>query len=448
MFNKILIANRGEIALRVIRACKELNVKSVVVYSQADKESLPVYMADEAYCIGPPPADQSYLNMNNIISTAQLSGCDAIHPGYGFLSENPIFGEMCSGSGLVFIGPDKESMVKMGNKSFARKTMIEAGVPVVPGSESVIEDKEHALRIAEDIGYPVLVKASAGGGGRGMRVAQCAEDLEHAVLTAQSEAQASFNNNKVYLEKYVEEPRHIEFQILGDGQGNAIHLGERDCSIQRRNQKIIEESPSTALNSRLRQKMGQLAVAATKAINYKGAGTVEFLLDNHSNYYFIEMNTRIQVEHPVTEMVTGVNLVKEQIKIAAGEAMLRKQEDIDLRGWSIECRINAEDPDRNFLPSPGTLTYYAPPGGPGVRVDSAAYTGWTVPSNYDSLIGKLIVWGEDREEAVSRMQRALDEYEIQGIKTNIPFHRRVLRNAFFRRGEIYTNFVQRRILPE
>lgn len=446
MFKKILIANRGEIAVRIIRACRELGIKTVVVYSEADRDSLPVRMADQAICIGPPPPTKSYLNLTNIISAAIVSGADAVHPGYGFLAENATFAGICESCGLTFIGPSAEAIEKMGDKALARETVQQAGVPVVPGSPGPLRDVQEALEVASQIGYPVIVKASAGGGGRGMRVAQSPEDLARALEAAQSEAQATFGNGLVYLEKYLEEPRHIEFQILGDKYGNLVHLGERDCSIQRRNQKLIEESPSVALTPELRQKMGEAAIKVAKAIGYYNAGTVEFLLDKHGNFYFIEMNTRIQVEHPVTEMVTGIDLVKEQIRLAAGDHLGYTQEDIDIKGWAIECRINAEDPDRNFAPSPGLITAYLPPGGPGVRLDSAAYAGWQVPPHYDSLIAKLIAWGRDRKEAISRMERALGEFVIEGVKTTIPFHQQVLRNAFFRRGEIYTNFIQRRIL--
>lgn len=446
MFKKILIANRGEIALRIIRACREMNIKTVAVYSEADRDSMHVRLADESFCIGPPPSLKSYLNITNIISAATISGADAIHPGYGFLSENSNFTEICESCGITFIGPPVTAMEKMGAKAAAREAMIKAGVPVVPGSEGVINGMDEALTIAEEIGYPVLVKASAGGGGRGMRVAHSREELIKSVQTAQTEAQAAFGNAEVYLEKYVEEPRHIEFQILADKYGNMVYLGERDCSIQRRNQKMIEESPSSALTPALRHQMGEMALRAAQAVQYYSAGTVEFLLDKNNNFYFIEMNTRIQVEHPVTEMVTGIDLIKEQIRLAAGERLGYGQEDVIIRGWALECRINAEDPRRNFAPCPGNINIYIPPGGPGVRVDSAAYQGWKVPPNYDSMIGKLIVWGKDREEAINRMQRALSEFIIEGIPTTISFHQKVLNNAFFRRGEIYTNFIQRRIL--
>ena len=448
MFKKILIANRGEIALRIIRACREMRIRTVVVYSEADRDSLPVRFADEAYCIGPPASANSYLNIANIISVAELSGAEAIHPGYGFLSENAHFAEVCESCGITFIGPSAEAIERMGNKSEARKTMIEAGVPVVPGSEGIIRDKEEALEIAEKIGYPVLIKASAGGGGKGMRVAHNSDDLISSINAAQNEAAAAFGDASVYLEKYVEEPRHIEFQILGDKHGNIINLGERDCSVQRRNQKLLEEAPSVALTPSLRRRMGEMAVKAAKAVNYYNAGTVEFLLDKNNNFYFIEMNTRIQVEHPVTEMVTGIDLIKEQIRIAAGEPLGYKQSDIKIKGWAIECRINAEDPKKNFIPCPGKIDAYLPPGGPWVRMDSAVYQGYKVPPFYDSMIGKLIVWGENRECAIARMERALSEFIIEGIPTTISFQKKILSNAFYKKGEVYTNFIQRRILDE
>lgn len=448
MFKKILIANRGEIALRVIRACRELDIQTVAVFSEGDREALHVKAADEAVCIGPVASAKSYLNIPNIMSAAELTGVDAIHPGYGFLSENARFAEICESCGIAFIGPSPLAIETMGDKAKARKTMIEAGVPVVPGSKDIITDEETAAAVAEDIGYPVLIKASAGGGGKGMRVAQNSKELRSSIQAAQNEAQAAFGNSEVYLEKYVEEPRHIEFQILGDKYGNVVHLGERDCSLQRRHQKLLEEAPSSALTPELRAKMGAVAVKAAKSANYSNAGTIEFLLDRHGNFYFIEMNTRIQVEHPVTEMVTGLDLVKEQIRLAAGEPLGFTQRDIQIRGWAIECRINAENPDKNFMPSPGTIKIYHVPGGPGVRVDSAVYQGYTVPQYYDSMVGKLIVWGATRQEAIARMKRALEEFVIEGIHTTIPFHLKVLDNAFYRRGEVYTNFIQRRILGE
>ncbi|EGW36677.1 acetyl-CoA carboxylase biotin carboxylase subunit [Desulfosporosinus sp. OT] len=448
MFKKVLIANRGEIALRVIRACRELDIQTVAVFSEGDREALHVKAADEAVCIGPVASAKSYLNIPNIISAAELTGVDAIHPGYGFLSENARFAEICESCGITFIGPSPQAIETMGDKAKARKTMIEAGVPVVPGSKEIIKDEETAAAIAEDIGYPVLIKASAGGGGKGMRVAQNSKELRSSIQAAQNEAQAAFGNSEVYLEKYVEEPRHIEFQILGDKYGNVVHLGERDCSLQRRHQKLLEEAPSSALTPELRTKMGAVAVKAAKSANYSNAGTIEFLLDRHGNFYFIEMNTRIQVEHPVTEMVTGLDLVKEQIRLAAGEPLGFTQRDIQINGWSIECRINAENSDKNFMPSPGTIKIYHVPGGPGVRVDSAVYQGYTVPPYYDSMVGKLIVWGATRQEAIARMKRALEEFVIEGIHTTIPFQLKVLDNAFYRRGEVYTNFIQRRILGE
>ncbi|NLI11992.1 acetyl-CoA carboxylase biotin carboxylase subunit [Pelotomaculum propionicicum] len=448
MFKKILIANRGEIAIRIIRACRELGIETVAVYSEADRDSLHVWWADEAFCIGPAPSLKSYLNFNNIISAALVSGADAIHPGYGFLAENADFADVCSKCAITFIGPPVKAIQHMGDKALARKTMIKAGVPVVPGSEGVIRNIETAAELADTIGYPVIIKASAGGGGRGMRIVQNQTELKNAVSTARSESQAAFGSDEVYLEKYVEEPRHIEFQILGDMRGNLIHLGERDCSIQRRNQKVVEEAPSSALTPELRKEMGETAVRAARAVDYYSAGTVEFLLDKHLNYYFMEMNTRIQVEHPVTELVTGIDLIKEQIMIASGETLKLAQEEVTIRGHAIECRINAEDPEHNFRPTAGKIDTYITPGGPGVRIDSSVYAGYTIPSFYDSLLGKLIVWGKDREEAIARMQRALQEFVIKGVPTTIPFHQLVIKNAFFQRGEIYTNFIQRRILSE
>ncbi|AFQ43046.1 acetyl-CoA carboxylase biotin carboxylase subunit [Desulfosporosinus meridiei] len=448
MFKKILIANRGEIALRIIRACRELDIETVAVFSEGDREALHVKAADEAVCIGPVASAKSYLNIPNIISAAELTGVDAIHPGYGFLSENARFSEICESCNITFIGPSPKVIETMGDKATARKTMIEGGVPVVPGSKDIITDEKTAGIVAEEIGYPVLIKASAGGGGKGMRVAQNAKELSKSIKAAQNEAQASFGNAEVYLEKYVEEPRHIEIQVLGDNYGNVIHLGERDCSLQRRHQKLLEESPSSAISPELRERMGAVAVQAAKSANYSNAGTIEFLLDRHGNFYFIEMNTRIQVEHPVTEMVTGLDLVKEQIRLAAGEPLGYTQADIQMRGWAIECRINAENPDKNFMPSPGPITIYHAPGGPGVRVDSAVYQGYAVSPYYDSMVGKLIVWGATRQEAIARMKRALEEFVIEGIHTTIPFHLKVLDNAFYQRGEVYTNFIQRRILGE
>ncbi|KYH31662.1 acetyl-CoA carboxylase biotin carboxylase subunit [Neomoorella mulderi] len=446
MFKRVLIANRGEIAVRIIRACRELDIETVAVYSEADRGALHTRLADKAVCIGPAPANRSYLHIPSIIAVAQMSGADAIHPGYGFLAENPYFAEMCATAGITFIGPSPRAMQLMGAKATARATMIAAGVPVVPGSEGVVKDLDAALAIAKEIGYPVLIKASAGGGGRGMRVAQGPRELRQAIQTAQREAEAAFGDPQVYLEKYIEEPRHIEFQILGDTGGNLIHLGERDCSLQRRNQKILEEAPSVALTPELRREMGEVALKAARAVDYYSTGTVEFLLDKHGRYYFIEMNTRIQVEHPVTEAVTGIDLVQEQIRIAAGEPLSIHQEDVQIRGHAIECRINAEDPSHNFRPAPGRIERYHVPGGFGIRVDSAAYSGYLIPPYYDSLIAKVIAWAPDREGAINRMTGALKEMVIEGIPTTIPFHQQIMANAFFRRGEIYTNFIQRRLL--
>lgn len=448
MFEKVLIANRGEIAVRIIRALHEMEIEAVAVYSEADADALHVQLADEAYCIGPANPAQSYLNIPSIISVAEVSGADAIHPGYGFLSENAHFAEVCESSGLNFIGPSSDVISLMGDKTKARETMINADVPIVPGTEKGLKDKNEAIEVAKEIGYPLIIKAAAGGGGKGMRIVHKEANLENAIQTAKNEADKSFGNDEVYLEKYVEEPRHIEFQILGDEQGNIIHLNERDCSIQRRHQKVIEESPSPALNPELRKEMGEVAVKAAKSVDYVNAGTVEFLLDNENNYYFIEMNTRIQVEHPVTEFITGVDILKEQINIAAGKELSIKQDEVEIRGSAMECRINAEDPDNDFRPTPGRIENYIVPGGPGVRIDSGVYPGYFINPYYDSMIAKLIVHGEDREETLARMERALSEYIIEGLVTNIPFHLKVLNNAFFRKGEYYTNFINRRIMIE
>ncbi|WP_258359216.1 acetyl-CoA carboxylase biotin carboxylase subunit [Moorella sulfitireducens (nom. illeg.)] len=446
MFKRVLIANRGEIAVRIIRACREMDIETVAVYSEADRGALHTRLADKAVCIGPAQANRSYLHIPSIIAVAQMSGADAIHPGYGFLSENPYFAEMCATAGITFIGPSPRAMQLMGAKATARATMIANGVPVVPGSEGVVKDLDTAMAIAKEIGYPVLIKASAGGGGRGMRVAQGPRELRQAIQTAQREAEAAFGDPQVYLEKYIEEPRHIEFQILGDIEGNIIHLGERDCSLQRRNQKILEEAPSVALTPELRREMGEVALKAARAVGYYSTGTVEFLLDKYGRYYFIEMNTRIQVEHPVTEAVTGIDLVQEQIRIAAGEPLSIRQEEVQIRGHAIECRINAEDPGHNFRPAPGRIERYHVPGGFGIRVDSAVYSGYLIPPYYDSLIAKVIAWAPDREKAINRMAGALKEMVIEGVPTTIPFHQQILANAFFRRGEVYTNFIQRRLL--
>ncbi|MFS0554080.1 acetyl-CoA carboxylase biotin carboxylase subunit [Brevibacillus sp. 179-C9.3 HS] len=442
MFQKVLIANRGEIAVRIIRACRELGIRTVAVYSEADREALHVKLADEAYCIGPKASKESYLNIANIMSVATKVGADAIHPGYGFLAENADFAEICAACNITFIGPDPEAIVKMGDKSTAKDTMKAANVPTVPGTEGLIEDVADAIVTANEIGYPVMVKATAGGGGRGMRVAVNDEDLEKAIRQAQNEAKTAFGNPGVYLEKFVEGPRHVEIQIMADKHGNAVYLGERDCSIQRRHQKLIEEAPSPALSEELRAEMGAAAVAAAKAVSYHGAGTVEFLLDKHGKFYFMEMNTRIQVEHPVTELVTGFDLIKEQLTVAAGQPLSFTQEDIQMDGWAIECRINAENPAKNFMPSPGRITEYLAPGGFGVRVDSAAYAGYSIPPYYDSMIAKLIVWGKDRNEAIDRMKRALSEFVVEGITTTIPFHLKVLEHEVFVSGHFDTKFLE------
>ncbi|NKQ19310.1 acetyl-CoA carboxylase biotin carboxylase subunit [Brevibacillus laterosporus] len=442
MFQKILIANRGEIAVRVIRACRELGIQTVAVYSEADREALHVKLADEAYCIGPTASKDSYLNMASIMSVATKVGADAIHPGYGFLAENADFAEICSACNITFIGPDPEAITGMGDKSTAKDTMKRAGVPTVPGTDGLIESIVEALDTAKEIGYPVMVKATAGGGGRGMRVAVDDEDLEKAIRQAQNEAKTAFGNAGVYLEKFVEGPRHVEIQIMGDKYGNVVYLGERDCSIQRRHQKLVEEAPSPALSQELRKQMGEAAVAAAKAVHYHGAGTVEFLLDKHGQFYFMEMNTRIQVEHPVTEMVTGLDLIKEQISVAFGNYLSFTQEDIVLDGWSMECRINAENPAKNFMPSPGKIEGYLAPGGFGVRIDSAAYPGYSIPPYYDSMIAKVIVWGKTREEAIERMKRALQEFMIEGVHTTIPFHLKLLEHEVFIGGQFDTKFLE------
>lgn len=449
MFDKILIANRGEVALRIIRSCKEMGIQTVAVFSEADRDSLHAKMADDAVCIGPPPSPQSYLSMPNIISAALMTGAQAIHPGYGFLAENAKFAEACADSGLVFIGPSPDAIDRMGNKSAARETMMEAGVPVVPGSEGAIESEEAAAKLADTIGYPVLVKASAGGGGRGMRVVETRSELASSIAAAKAESAAAFGDDTVYLEKYVTRPRHVEFQVLADTHGNAIHLFERECSIQRRHQKLIEEAPSPAVDEDLRQRMGEAALRAVRAVDYVNAGTIEFLLDESGEFYFMEMNTRVQVEHPVTEFITGVDIIKEQVRIAAGDTMKHKtQQDVTRHGHAIEFRINAEDPAHGFRPAPGDISVFNPPGGFGVRVDSHAYSGYRVPPNYDSLIAKLIVWGEARGEAIARARRALDEFIIVGIPTTVPFHQAVVENEYFHRGEVYTDFVERHMSVE
>jgi len=443
VIKKVLIANRGEIAVRIIRACKELDIETIAVYSEADQESLHVQLADEAYCIGPALSKDSYLNFANVMSVATLAGADAIHPGYGFLAENADFAEICNECNIIFIGPTPEAIQKMGIKDVARETMDQANVAIVPGSQGIIESEDEAMEIANNIGYPVIIKATAGGGGKGIRIARTEEDLLNGIRITQKEAEKAFGNAGVYLEKFIEDFRHIEIQILADQHGNVIHLGERDCSIQRRLQKLVEETPSPAITPEIREQMGDAAVRAAKAVDYVGAGTIEFIFDRTSDqFFFMEMNTRIQVEHPVTEMVTGVDLIKEQIKIANGEKLAIKQEEITFEGWSIECRINAENPFKDFMPSAGTIDMYLPPGGFGVRVDSAAYPGYTIPPYYDSMIAKLITYGPTREEAITRMKRALDEFVIEGIHTTIPFHRLIMDHEVFVKGDFNTNFLE------
>lgn len=441
-FQKILIANRGEIAVRIIRACRELGIQTVAVYSEADRESLHVRLADEAYCIGPVASKDSYLNLTNIMSVATLTDCDAIHPGYGFLAENANFAEICESCNVVFIGPSPQAISKMGDKSVAKQTMKEADVPIIPGSDGLIEDMDEAIRVAREIGYPVIIKATAGGGGKGIRVAEDEETLISQISTAQQEAQKAFGNAGVYLEKYLTGMKHVEIQIMADKHGNAVHLFERDCSVQRRRQKLVEEAPCSILSPALRERMGQAAVRAALAVQYSGAGTLEFLLGQDGSFYFMEMNTRIQVEHPVTEMITGVDLIKEMISVAEGNPLSIKQEDLVINGWSIECRINAEDPDRNFMPSPGQIQFYLPPGGLGVRIDSGAYPGYTISPHYDSMIAKLIVWGATREDAIARMKRALAEFAIDGIRTTIPFHMKLLSHPKFLSGDFDIKFLE------
>jgi len=442
MFHKILIANRGEIALRIIRACKELGIKTVAVYSDADSEALHVKLADESVCIGPAASSASYLNIKSIISAAEVSDADAIHPGYGFLSENAEFAEICANCGITFIGPTAENIRLMGDKIAARQSVTEVGVPILPGTKDSVETVEKAQEIAEGIGFPVIVKATAGGGGKGMKVVHSPASLPNAFATARAEANASFGNPDVYIEKFCERPRHVEIQILADKHGNVIHLGERDCSIQRRHQKLIEEAPCPVLDDKQRKKMGECAVEAAKAVGYSSVGTMEFLLDARGDFFFMEMNTRVQVEHPVTEMITGVDIIKEQIRAAAGLELSYTQADIQIRGHAIECRINAEDPVK-FTPFPGKIDGYHTPGGLGVRVDSAVYDQYTVLPHYDSMIAKLIVHADTREEAIRRMARALDEYIIDGIKTTIPFHQRIMHNKEFIEGDIDTGFLER-----
>ncbi|OUB55043.1 acetyl-CoA carboxylase biotin carboxylase subunit [Bacillus thuringiensis] len=443
MIKKVLIANRGEIAVRIIRACREMDIETVAIYSEADKESLHVQIADEAYCVGPTISKESYLNLTNIISVAKLTGCDAIHPGYGFLAENADFAELCRECNLIFIGPSPEAISKMGTKDVARDTMKEAGVPIVPGSQGIIKNTEEAIELANQIGYPVIIKATAGGGGKGIRVARHEEELIKGIQITQQEASTAFGNPGVYLEKYVEDFRHVEIQIMADTHGNAIHLGERDCTIQRRLQKLLEESPSPALDEDIRKQMGEAAVKAAVAVDYTGAGTVEFIYEYKTKtFYFMEMNTRIQVEHPVTEMVTGMDLIKEQILVASGEKLSLQQEEVQFNGWAIECRINAENPAKKFMPSPGKVEMYLPPGGFGIRVDSAVYPGYSIPPFYDSMVAKLIVHGKTREEAIAKMKRALSEFVIEGVHTTIPFHLQLLDHPDFVKGEFNTKFLE------
>ncbi len=448
-FGKILIANRGEVALRVIRACREMDIRTVAIFSDVDRDCLHTRMADEAVCVGPAASSASYLNVPNIISAALVTGANAVHPGYGFLAENAGFARACEDSGIKFIGPPPDAIDRMGDKAVAKQTMEAAGVPTVPGSDGPVTCEAEALRFADEVGYPVLIKASAGGGGRGMRIATDRASLASMLHAAKAEAAVAFGDDTVYLEKYLTRPRHIEFQVLADSHGNAIHLFERDCSVQRRHQKLIEESPSPALTDELRSAMGDAALLAVRAVDYVNAGTVEFLLDEDGKFYFMEMNTRVQVEHPVTEAVTGVDIIKEQIRIAAGSPMRHPdQADIVQRGHAIEFRINAEDPANGFRPHPGRVEVYNAPGGLGVRVDSHLYSGYTVPPNYDSLLAKLIVWGETRYEAINRARRALDEFIVVGIPTTIPFHQAVIENEYFQKGEVYTDFVETRIYHE
>jgi len=443
---KLLIANRGEIALRILRTCREMGIATVAVHSTVDRNALHVQLADEAVCVGEAPSSRSYLNIPNILAAATSRGADAIHPGYGFLAENANFAEICQAHSITFVGPSPESIRAMGDKSTAKHTMQRVGVPTIPGSEGLLDTPEAAARLADAMGYPVMIKATAGGGGRGMRLVPSASQLESLFRAAQGEAEAAFGNPGLYMEKFIDRPRHVEVQVLADRHGNVVHLGERDCSVQRRHQKLLEEAPSPGLSTDLRQRMGDAAVSAARSIGYEGAGTVEFLLDRNGHFYFMEMNTRIQVEHPVTEMVTGIDLIAEQLRIAGGEPISVRQEEIHIHGHAIECRINAEDPTHNFRPTPGRITGWLPPGGPGVRVDSHVYTGYEIPPFYDSLIGKLIVWGIDRDAALRRLRRALSECAITGIPTTIDFHLALLDRPEFQRGEIHTKFVEQEML--
>ena len=443
--NKILIANRGEIAVRIIRACKEMNIKTVAIYSEADKEALHTRLADEAICIGPAPSNKSYLNIRSIIEAAYVTGSDSIHPGFGFLSENAQFAKICEESNIKFIGPSSKVIDLLGNKSNAKNMMKEAGVPVIQGSEGSIKGLKDAFKLTENIGYPVILKAAAGGGGKGIRIANNKEELETNYNIVKQEAKVSFNDDEIYIEKFVQNPRHVEIQILADEHGNVVHLGERDCSIQRKHQKIIEETPSTAIDEKLRNKMGNAAVKAAKAAGYTSCGTVEFLVDKDKNFYFMEMNTRIQVEHPITEAITGIDIVKEQIRIAAGESLKFKQKDITFKGHSIECRINAENPSKNFMPCPGTITGLHLPGGNGIRIDTAIYEGYKIPPNYDSMIVKIITHGINRNEAIAKMKRALEELVIEGVDTNRDFLFEIIKNPDFIRGNFDTSFIEKKI---
>ena len=444
---KVLIANRGEIALRILRSCRELGIATVAVYSTVDKDALHVQLADEAVCVGEALSGKSYLNVHNILAAATSRGVDAIHPGYGFLAENDKFAEICKDHGITFIGPSPHAIRSMGDKSTAKATMQKVGVPTIPGSEGLLENVDEARTLAESMGYPVMIKATAGGGGRGMRLVPSADQLDNLFKAAQGEAEAAFGNPGLYMEKFIDRPRHVEVQVLADRHGNVVHVGERDCSIQRRHQKLLEEAPSVAINAELRRRMGDAAVAAARTIGYEGAGTVEFLVDRTGNFYFMEMNTRIQVEHPVTEMVSGVDLIAEQLRIAGGEPISFSQEEIKLTGHAIEVRINAEDPRQNFRPAPGKITGWLPPGGPGVRFDSHVYTGYEIPPFYDSLIGKLIVWGKDRDHALKRLKRALAECAVTGIPTTIEFHLQLLERPEFISGDVHTKFVEQEMLP-
>ncbi|MFM9072296.1 MAG: acetyl-CoA carboxylase biotin carboxylase subunit [Cyanobium sp.] len=444
---KLLIANRGEIALRILRSCKELGISTVAVHSTVDRNALHVQLADEAVCVGDAPSNRSYLNIPNILAAATSRGADAIHPGYGFLAESAAFAEICRDHGLTFVGPSPEAILAMGDKATAKRTMQQVGVPTIPGSEGLLKSVEDASAQAEDMGFPVMIKATAGGGGRGMRLVPSADQLEGLFKAAQGEAEAAFGNPGLYLEKFIDRPRHVEVQVLADRFGNVVHLGERDCSIQRRHQKLLEEAPSPGLDPLVRERMGDAAASAARTIGYEGAGTVEFLLDRSGGFYFMEMNTRIQVEHPVTEMVTGLDLIAEQLRIAGGEPISVSQQEVRLQGHAIECRINAEDPRQNFRPSPGKITGWLPPGGPGVRVDSHVYTGYEIPPFYDSLIGKLIVWAPTREQALRRLRRALSEWAVTGIPTTIEFHLALLERPEFQQGQVYTKFVEEKMLP-